>query len=90
MRLMECGQYRARDKPWYSLGHGIVLLYIVIGWVTSLVFIVLLRRENGKRERGERDEVIGTGEKADKRVYASVEEAKRDKGDGWSGYRYIT
>ncbi|KAG8678499.1 hypothetical protein FRC08_017715, partial [Ceratobasidium sp. 394] len=50
--------YRARDKPWYRLGHGIVLMYIVIGWVTSLAFIVLLRRENEKRARGERDELI--------------------------------
>ncbi|KAF8682870.1 MFS general substrate transporter [Rhizoctonia solani] len=89
--------YRARDKPWYSLGHGIVLMYIVIGWITSLAFIILLRRENAKRERGERDEVI-TGdihndEKAVESrngVYSTVEEAKRDKGDDWSGYRYIT
>ncbi|ELU43982.1 MFS transporter [Rhizoctonia solani AG-1 IA] len=86
--------YRARDKPWYSLGHGIVLMYIVIGWITSLAFIILLRRENAKRERGERDEVI-TGdihndEKAVESrngVYSTVEEAKRDKGDDWSGYQ---
>ncbi|CAE6446279.1 unnamed protein product [Rhizoctonia solani] len=88
--------YRARDKPWYSLGHGIVLMYIVIGWVTSLVFIILLRRENAKRERGERDEMI-TGVNIEEKavecqngVYSTVEEAKRDKGDNWSGYRYIT
>jgi hypothetical protein len=91
-------QYRARDKPWYSLGHGIVLMYIIIGWLTSLAFMILLRRENEKRERSERDEVItgGVGLKpggegdAKGGVYESVEEAKRDKGDGWSGYRYIT
>ncbi|KAG8699315.1 hypothetical protein FRC09_006689 [Ceratobasidium sp. 395] len=88
--------YRARDKPWYRLGHGIVLMYIVIGWVTSLAFILLLRRENEKRARGERDEVIiaaggGIGEKAGGGgVYESVEEAKREKGDAWSGYRYVT
>jgi hypothetical protein len=91
-------QYRARDKPWYSLGHGIVLMYIVIGWLTSLAFMILLRRENEKRARGERDEVITDGVElkaggegnAQGGVYESVEEAKRDKGDGWSGYRYIT
>ncbi|KAG8745990.1 hypothetical protein FRC10_006554 [Ceratobasidium sp. 414] len=89
--------YRARDKPWYRLGHGIVLMYIVIGWVTSLAFILLLRRENEKRARGERDEVITGGleekpggeAKARGGVYESVEEAKRDKGDAWSGYRYV-
>ncbi|CAE6423264.1 unnamed protein product [Rhizoctonia solani] len=89
--------YRARDKPWYSLGHGIVLMYIVIGWMTSFAFIILLRRENAKRERGERNEVItgvNNGEKSviESRngVYSTIEEAKRDKGDDWSGYRYIT
>lgn len=71
-------------------------MYIVIGWVTSLAFIILLRRENAKRERGERDEAItgAQGEKASGEgrggVYESVEEAKRDKGDEWSGYRYVT
>ncbi|CUA69510.1 putative transporter C1002,16c [Schizosaccharomyces pombe 972h-] [Rhizoctonia solani] len=88
--------YRARDKPWYRLGHGIVLMYIVIGWVTSLAFIILLRRENAKRERGECDEVLTGASGSEKAVecrngvYATVEEAKRDKGDEWSGYRYIT
>ena len=74
-------------------------MYIVIGWLTSLAFIILLRRENAKRERGERDEVItgkagGAGEveggKGGGGVYESVEDAKRDKGDEWSGYRYVT
>lgn len=65
--------------------------------MTSLVFIFLLRRENAKRERGERDEVVtGGNEKAGGEtthangIYGTVEEAKRDKGDAWSGYRYIT
>ncbi|KAG8763222.1 hypothetical protein FRC11_005333 [Ceratobasidium sp. 423] len=88
--------YRARDKPWYTLGHGIVLMYIAIGWMTSFAFIILLRRENAKRERGERDEVLTGASSSEKAVesrngvYATVEEAKRDKGDEWSGYRYIT
>ncbi|CUA74713.1 putative transporter C1002,16c [Schizosaccharomyces pombe 972h-] [Rhizoctonia solani] len=70
--------YRARDKPWYTLGHGILLM------------------ENAKRERGERDEVLTNASCSEKAVesrngvYATVEEAKRDKGDEWSGYRYIT
>ena len=71
-------------------------MYIAIGWITSLVFIILLRRENAKRERGERDEVLTGASSSEKAVesrngvYATVQEAKRDKGDGWSGYRYIT
>jgi hypothetical protein len=50
--------YRGQDKPWFSLGHGIVLMYIAIGLISSLTFKFFLKRENRKRERGERDEII--------------------------------
>ncbi|KAH6916849.1 major facilitator superfamily domain-containing protein [Coprinopsis sp. MPI-PUGE-AT-0042] len=84
--------YRARDRPWYRLGHGIVLGYIAFGLFCSLLFYVLLKRENARRERGERDEVIeGVDNKfADERNgrYESVEAARREKGDQWSGFRY--
>ncbi|KAF7436681.1 hypothetical protein PC9H_003514 [Pleurotus ostreatus] len=84
--------YRAEDRPWYTLGHGIVLAYIAIGWVCSLVFLILLKRENARRDRGERDEVI---EGIDNKLahpkngtYESVDAARLDKGDEWSGFRY--
>ncbi|KZT05887.1 MFS general substrate transporter [Laetiporus sulphureus 93-53] len=84
--------YRAVDKPWYRMGHGIVFTYIAIGWLCSLTFHILLRRENAKREAGERDEVVeGVDNKlADERNghFESVEAAKREKGDQWSGFRY--
>ncbi|KAI5118001.1 hypothetical protein M0805_008101 [Coniferiporia weirii] len=86
--------YRARDKPWYTLGHGIVLMYIGIGFIAAGVFFVLLRKENARRVSGERDEIIigindekGAGNPKNGR-YENVEAAKRDKGDEWSGYRY--
>ncbi|KAF8271580.1 MFS general substrate transporter [Lactarius quietus] len=93
--------YRASDAPWYRLGHGLVLLYIGIGIVSSITYYVFLRRENAARDRGERDEVIedafreneGVDEREERARrngrFASVEEAKREKGDQWSGYRYI-
>ncbi|KAF8634477.1 hypothetical protein AX15_000917 [Amanita polypyramis BW_CC] len=84
--------YRARDKPWYRLGHGIVLGYIAIGFISSIVLSVMLRRENARRDRGDRDEVIKgvNNKRANERngVYCSVEEAQREKGDEWSGFRY--
>ena len=57
------------------------------------MFIIFLSRENRKRERGERDEVIkGVNEDRDdlvrNGVFASVEEARKEKGDEWSGFRY--
>ncbi|TFY63768.1 hypothetical protein EVJ58_g3074 [Rhodofomes roseus] len=85
--------YRAQDAPWYTLGHGILLIYIGISLICSTTFIILFARENRKRERGERDEVIkGVNEDRDdlvcNGVFASVEEARREKGDTWSGFRY--
>ncbi len=71
---------------------GLVLLYLGIGAVFSTVYLILLKRENKKRERGERDEVIGdfTVEKVPEENgrFATVSEAKMEKGDKWSGYRY--
>ncbi|KAF8632919.1 hypothetical protein AX15_001640 [Amanita polypyramis BW_CC] len=84
--------YRARDQPWFRLGHGLVLMYIGIGLVSTIVYYILLMRENARRDRGERDEIIGDdkgdgGNKKNGR-FTSVEEARREKGDEWSGYRY--
>ena len=86
--------YRARDAPWYSLGHGIVLAYIGIGLISCTVYFFMLRRENARRLRGERDEIIvGVNDKSPNAnpkngTFESVDDAKREKGDEWSGYRY--
>ncbi|KAJ3509347.1 hypothetical protein NLJ89_g5266 [Agrocybe chaxingu] len=86
--------YRANDRPWYILGHGLVLMYIGIGIIASTTYLLYLKRENAIRDRGERDEIIenqpethdAKNEKNGR--YATIEEAKRRKGDKWSGYRY--
>ncbi|THH08861.1 hypothetical protein EW145_g2422 [Phellinidium pouzarii] len=87
--------YRARDKPWYTLGHGVMLAYIGVSFFSAVAFRMLLHAENLRRDHGERDEVI-TGEGRIRSVgdmkngcYESVTAAKRAKGDDWSGYRYI-
>lgn len=84
--------YRAVDKPWYRLGHGIVLAYIAVGWLSSLAFYFLLKRENARRDSGERDEVIdGMDNKRAREEnghFASVESAREEKGDEWSGFIY--
>lgn len=83
--------YRATDKPWYTLGHGMVLMYIGLGTISSIICVFLLDRENKKRDGGERDEIIGditiTGNEKNGR-FATLADAKREKGDQWSGYRY--
>ena len=69
-----------------------MLTYIAIGWLSSLIYTVLLRRENKARDRGERDEVIDGLENKSADVingrYSSVAEARREKGDMWSGFIY--
>ncbi|KII85929.1 hypothetical protein PLICRDRAFT_301846 [Plicaturopsis crispa FD-325 SS-3] len=88
--------YRAKDAPWYSLGHGIVFAYICLGVISSVTYRTLLSRENSRRDRGERDEIIeGVVDADGKEIgferngrFSSIEEAKREKGDEWSGYRY--
>ncbi|KAL2868771.1 major facilitator superfamily domain-containing protein [Aspergillus lucknowensis] len=48
--------YRGKDKPDYYPGHGTVLAYLVLfQFGGSIVQYLLLRKENGKRRRGERD-----------------------------------
>ena len=83
---------RATDAPWFPLGHGIVLAYIAIGFISSAVFLIGLKRANASKERGEHDEIIDAIENkhAHERngTYASVEEARMDKGDRWSGFKY--
>ncbi|KAG7445008.1 MFS general substrate transporter [Guyanagaster necrorhizus] len=86
--------YRAKDKPRYILGTnlGLVLMYIGLGIIFSMIYLFFANRENKKRERGERDELIGDedvqGDESNGR-FVTVEAAKREKGDAWSGYRYI-
>ncbi|CAK7274821.1 hypothetical protein SEPCBS119000_006368 [Sporothrix epigloea] len=44
------------DPPRYFVGHGVILAYMAIFLLGgSLLMTVLLRRENAKRKRGERD-----------------------------------
>jgi len=89
--------YRVRDAPWYRPGHGIILAYIAIGWLSSAAFMISLKLENDRRDRGERDEVIGADgvgvegdivKAAKNGRYESIEAARADKGDEWSGFRY--
>ncbi|KAF8238161.1 MFS general substrate transporter [Tricholoma matsutake] len=83
--------YRATDAPWYPL--GIVLIYIGLGICASLTYLFFLRRENMARDGGERDEIIGddsNGLQNEKNGrFATLEDARREKGDEWSGYRYV-
>ncbi|KAK0188656.1 MFS general substrate transporter [Armillaria mellea] len=70
---------------------GMVLMYICLGMISSIICVFLLDKENKKRDRGERDEIIGditiTGNEKNGR-FATLADAKTEKGDQWSGYRY--
>jgi len=75
-------------------------MYIGVGALACLVHHFGLKAENSRRDRGLRDEIIdGVNDKGDPETvvrlarlngrFASVEDAKREKGDNWSGYRYV-
>ena len=75
------------------MGNGITLAFVLVSLISAVVSHVLLKRENKRRDRGERDEVI-TGlenEKGDAKngCFESVEEARMKKGDKFSGFRYM-
>jgi hypothetical protein len=70
-------------------------MYIGFGLVASVSYMIFLKRENARRDRGERDEIIenqvsthdARNEKNGR--FVTVDEAKKEKGDEWSGYRYV-
>lgn len=86
--------YRSKDKPFFRLGHGLVLMYIGIGYIMTWVAIIYLRRQNAKKLSGEYDEIIrGVNDKdvpkdGSVKIYESLAEVKKDRGDLWSGYIY--
>ena len=82
--------YRANQTPWYPIGHGIALMYVILAIIGTVILWYILKRENARRDRGERDEIIQgqEGGHITNGCFGSVEEAKREKGDEWSGYRY--
>lgn len=112
-----------KDKPYYTLGHGIIIMYLGMGWLASLIYYLGLRNANSRRARGLADETILseqqdatpelTSQAAEARAkvaaqdtsflggfralrrrygeceggtYATVNEAKEQKGDAYSGF----
>lgn len=79
------------SSPSGPTGHGLVLMYIALGIIFTLIYFFALRRENWRRDQGERNEIIGDdtgkGNELNGR-FRTVADTKREKGDGWSGYRY--
>ena len=65
-------------------------MYVGFGLICSVTYLLLLRAENARRDRGECDEVIKDVAGGDPKngSFDNVEDAKREKGDEWSGYRY--
>jgi hypothetical protein len=79
------------------LGHGLVLMYIVIGITASITYRFFLHAENCRRDRGERYETIeGFHHEEGVQVqlerngrFTSAEDAKREKGQKHTRRAYI-
>merc|ERR1712072_113825 len=81
--------YRNEDSPWFTLGHGLILMYICIGICCALLALAYLRLENKKREAGLRKETLGAQAANPKlRVFTGQHEAMLHLGDKYSGFRY--
>ena len=71
-----------------------MLAYLSTGFFSTLAYRIVCVRENRRRDRGERNEVIlNDSDKVEpghekNGVFDSVEAAKEEKGDEWSGFRY--
>lgn len=50
--------YLPRQKPRYFIGHGIIIMYLAIGWIATLAYLLVLKRANAQRERGACDETL--------------------------------
>lgn len=71
--------YRTQDAPRYVLGHAVTLVCVGYAGVLLAIVSVLLRRENRKRDEGEKDHVLAGK--------SEIEIAKL--GDYHPSYRYI-
>lgn len=68
--VMSSNIYRLKDKPKYTLGHSIVLAYMVLFlFGGSVILRFMLARENKKRRNGERDS-WGVGMSQEEKVHA--------------------
>ncbi|KAL9938906.1 hypothetical protein V8E36_002625 [Tilletia maclaganii] len=82
--------YRAQDRPWYPLGHGIVLLYLGIGVITTTIYWWMLANANKRKARGDFDETILDPSLSQAEVEATLEKVRaedrrRDEADGLVG-----
>lgn len=50
--------YLPKDAPWYPLGHGIIIMYLSLGWISTAIYLLGLRRANKRRSQGLCDETI--------------------------------
>lgn len=50
--------YLPKDAPWYPLGHGIIIMYLAIGWISTAIYLFGLKRANKRRAKGLCDETI--------------------------------
>jgi hypothetical protein len=50
--------YLKKDAPWYPQGHGIIIMYLAIGFISTFLYQLGLRRSNARKAKGLCDETI--------------------------------
>jgi MFS family permease len=71
--------YRSNDSPKFTFGHAFTLVCVLVAAILHVYVSVMLRRENKKRDQGERDHVLE----------GKTEAEIAKLGDYHPSYRYI-
>jgi len=53
--LVASNVYLTQERPYYRTGYGVALASILLTAVCAIIMLVLMQRENQKRDAGKRD-----------------------------------
>ncbi|GAA5913374.1 hypothetical protein JCM8208_004745 [Rhodotorula glutinis] len=83
--LASSNVYRKQDKPHYYLGHGVVLGFVMLGYICGPLYAVMLKRENKRKTEWLEQQAMLPEEQ---RTQYTVEEL-RAQGDKAADFKYL-
>ncbi|GAA5946567.1 hypothetical protein JCM3775_002142 [Rhodotorula graminis] len=83
--LASSNVYRKQDKPHYYLGHGVVLGFVMLGYICGPLYAVMLKRENARKTEWLEQQAMLPEEQ---RTQYTVEEL-RAQGDKAADFKYL-
>jgi len=83
--LASSNVYRKQDKPHYYLGHGVVLGFVMLGYICGPLYAFMLKRENKRKMEWLEQQAMLPEEQ---RTQYTVEEL-RAQGDKAADFKYL-